>query len=290
MGIIKNLLTAKVSGNVGSMNFRKRGSQIVAAGRSYTNKSKGNGATLAQRTHRCKLAGMVNFFRLISNVERKAWQGKPENTSDFNMFVKYNLSASPWLIAKDAAKAGICSIGDWQVSMGSLTPINTRNSDTKCFFDLGLPESITATSTIAQLSAAIVAADKGFQYGDQLTFVTISSKSTSVGDFEFPKFTTIVVEVTLSSSNSSKVSDLLAPFGDSVILSNGGFKVDDSNKAGFAIHSRQSPSGLLTSTQSIMMGNDMQSVWEVFEDEEYIKYALDSYGYQEDVLLTPNVD
>ena len=78
MARLKNLISSKLSGNVGAMNFRVRRGETVVAERVYSNASKGEGATESQRVHRSRLANIVNFYRVIAKAQKKAWEAKEQ--------------------------------------------------------------------------------------------------------------------------------------------------------------------------------------------------------------------
>lgn len=290
MGLLKNLLTAKVSGNVGSMNFRKRGSQTVVAGRSYSNSSKGNGASYAQRLHRCKLANLVNLFRAIRPAQIKAWQGKPENTSDFNMLVKYNLAGSGIVLSKQRALAGAFGVEPYQVSYGSLDPVNVTLVNAKPGFEFGFSTTLAETTKVSEFSAAMVAANAGFAMGDQITMVFLNYSEGAVGDYEYYKPVAHIFEITLSSSDNTTLGTIFGTYTSYLEFNNGSIGATDTGVAVFAIHTRKSASGLLSSTQYCIVGEDALEInEETYKSADAIADAVASYGCQGEVFLDPNV-
>ena len=157
MGKLKNIISTRISGNVGAMNFRQRAGEVVVAERVYTNKSKGDGATESQRTHRSRLANIVNFYRVILELEKKAWANKQGGQSDFNMFAKYNLANSPIFLTKQEAALGAAVIAPYKVSMGALEPLACSYDGNvfKTGVALGAAFAI-ANASIGSLADAIV--------------------------------------------------------------------------------------------------------------------------------------
>lgn len=289
MGVIKSLLTAKVSGNVGSMNFRKRGSQIVAAGRSYTNRSKGFGASYAQRLHRCKLANYVNFFRAIRPAQIKAWQGKPENVSDFNMLVKYNLADSEFYLTKDLAQKGAFACAGCKVSMGTLAPVPEKRVDAKAGFNFGIELTLATTTKVSALSAAIVAGLSGFLMGDQITmcFIDYTDMSSPRQGVENP--VVHIFEITLSADDDTTLGSIFESVSSKIEYNEGTIGWKSAGALCFGIHTRKSSSGLLSSTQYVYGGDDATTICNELSTPEAIAAAVASYGCQEDVFLSPNV-
>lgn len=290
MGILKNIVNAKISGNVGSMNFRRRGSKVVVAERSYANSSKGNGASYKQRLHRIRIANVSNVFRSIAAIEARAWQFKGENQSDANMFFAKNLANSPVFLTAEQAKNGAAVIAPYVVSEGTL-PSLSQSFDTDTFHTgIKVPAGwIVGQNTIGALSMAIIANNEGVQNGDKFTFAKIEQTTSVINGKTFPMLNVTYFELTLDTNSVMSVDSLpnyaLMNFAVSedneIICNNGG-------DAAFAIHSRLLSSKLYTSTQMVSM-NPVQTIFEDFTSEAQKARAMDSYGYKPDVLLTPDM-
>lgn len=289
MGILKNLVNAKVSGNVGSMNFRKRGSQTVVAERSYSNSSKGAGASSLQRTHRSRLANIVNFFRVIAAIEARAWQNKPANTSDFNMLSKFNLAASPIFLTKQEAQARACVIAPYEVSRGSL-PALTQVFDTAGFC-LGVKVGDAfnfAQNTIGALSEVIIANNAEWRNGDKLSLALLNHQYVEVAGLQVPKANVMYIELTLDVADQKSLTSIpgwaLAAFA---VDTDGMMCSAFACAAAFAIHSRKVNGILETSAQSIIMKDMNDAIYVQYTSDAQKQLAMNSYGYQGDVLLTP---
>lgn len=290
MGILKNIVNAKISGNVGSMNFRRRGSKVVVAERSYANSSKGYGASYKQRLHRIRIANVSNVFRSIAAIEARAWQFKGENQSDANMFFAKNLANSPVFLTAEQAKNGAAVIAPYVVSEGTL-PSLAQSFDADTFHTgIKVPAGwIVGQNTIGALSMAIIANNEGVQNGDKFTFAKIKQTTSVINGKTFPMLNVTYFELTLDANSVMSVASLpnyaLMNFavseGGEIICNNGG-------DAAFAIHSRLLASKLYTSTQMVSM-NPVQTIFEDFTSEAQKARAMDSYGYKPDVLLTPDM-
>lgn len=289
MGILKNLVNAKVSGNVGSMNFRKRGSQTVVAERSYSNSSKGAGASMLQRAHRSRLANIVNFFRVIQAIEARAWQNKPENNSDFNMFSKYNLAASPIFLTKQEQLARACVIAPYEVSRGSLLALTQSFNEGKFITGVKLEAGFDLSqNTLGALSQMVLANNVDWRNGDKLSIALLLHNIVEVAGIAAPKSAVTYVEITLDvESNESIMSLPNMALAQPTINADGMLCCGYTCNAAFAIHSRKVNGVLETSSQFIVMAAVADALYARYSSKAQQDLAMASYGYQGDVLLTP---
>lgn len=289
MGKLKNIISTRISGNVGAMNFRQRAGEVVVAERVYTNKSKGDGATESQRTHRSRLANIVNFYRVILELEKKAWANKQGGQSDFNMFAKYNLANSPIFLTKQEAALGAAVIAPYKVSMGALEPLACSYDGNvfKTGVALGAAFAI-ANATIGSLADAIVANNTDFKYGDKLSIAILSGVNRTLTEATIPVINVKYVELTLNAGDATLLANVpnftavgCAKAADNTLVVNNG------STAGVAIHSREVNSALLASEQFIVLNAGIYPAYRTYSSEAQKQRAMASYGYQPDVLLTP---
>lgn len=287
MGKLRNIVSAKISGNVGSMSFRDRGADVVVAERSYTNSSKGTGATEKQRIHRSRLANIVNFFRGIKAIESRAWEGKDRYVSDFNRFTSLNLASSPIFLTKQEAALGACIIAPYGVSRGSLAPCGGHYDDTAFVTDIVLASSFSpAEATVADLAKQIVDNNPGWAYNDKLSCCFMRQINRTLSGATIPQVEVIYFELTLDAESTTRLDELIN--WDSIQPDNGGhLQFLDGGDAAFAIHSREVAGALFTSEQDVVMRFPANAVYTKYSSEAQMQAAMDSYGYKEDVLLNP---
>ena len=289
MGILKNLINAKVSGNVGSMNFRKRGNQVVVAERSYANSSKGGGATYKQRMHRVRMANVSSVFKKIAAIEARAWQNKGANMSDANMFFKSNLATSPIFLTAAEAKNSSAVIAPYVVSEGNLPSLVQSFKSDGFHTGVMLPAGwIVGQNTIGALSSAIIENNADFKNGDKLTFARIGQVVSNVNGQSIPDIEVTYFELTLDVESVAAVASLAnyELFAFAVTEENE-LICKNMRDAGFVIHSRLVSAKLFTSSQmcSMKAGN---VTYTNYSSEKQKTAAMDSYGYKPDVLLTPD--
>lgn len=289
MGKITNLINAKVSGNVGAMSFRRRGADTVVAERAYTNSSKGNGATEAQRAHRCKLANIVNFYRVINKIEARAWEGKKPYVSDFNMLSSLNLAGSPIYFTKQESELNASVLAPYIVSRGSLEPL--QQAIVEGSFNSGVtvaPGVDLQTSTVGLVSQAILAENADWRADDKLSVALLMQSQRTVSGVIVPIVVCYYFELTLDVNSEVLFKDI-PNFGTVVPA------LDDERHlvfnlgcdGAFAIHSRQSSGYLETSEQRVIMADPQDSTYLRYGSQAQKEKAMASYGYKGEVLLTP---
>lgn len=292
MGKFTNIVSAQITGNVGSMNFRRKDGEIVAAQRATTNSSKGDGASYAQRLHRVRIANIANIYRAIALIEKRGWENKGANQSDFNMFSKFNLAASPVFLTKQEAELGAAIIAPYAVSRGSLSPTNGRYTGGTIFnFGLSIGEGAIDWDTISipDFSARIIENNKGWEYGDKLSACVCHQITRTVSGVTVPQVEVVYLEITLDANSEQLVSDMgnwdamqLDAANDHTL------QFLDGGDAAFVIHSRETSGHLLTSEQDMVLLNEFSELFVKYTSPAQQEAAMQSYGYKDAVLLDPN--
>lgn len=292
MGKFTNIVSAQITGNVGSMNFRRKDGEIVAAQRATTNSSKGDGASYAQRLHRVRIANIANLYRAIALIEKRGWENKGANQSDFNMFSKFNLAYSPVFLTKQEAELGAAVVAPYAVSRGSLSPTNGRYTGGTIFnFGLSIGEGDIDWDTISipDFSARIIENNKGWEYGDKLSACVCHQITRTVSGVTVPQVEVVYLEITLDANSTQLVSDMgnwdamqLDAANDHTL------QFLDGGDAAFVIHSRETTGHLLTSEQDMVLLNTFSEIFVKYTSPAQQEAAMQSYGYKDAVLLDPN--
>lgn len=136
-----------------------------------------NPRTEAQVYQRGKFQDAVGFYkRAMANFFKLAYEDKKPNETDYNAFMRYNVSKarvySKQMIS--AASPGIPFMGEWIMSAGSLSaPKVTADGNGNIKFDVTLAAPYSATSTMGQLFEGLIKDHPTVQNGDILTIVRI---------------------------------------------------------------------------------------------------------------------
>lgn len=292
MGKFTNIVSAQITGNVGSMNFRRKDGEIVAAQRAETNSSKGDGASYAQRLHRIRIANIANVYRAIALIEKRGWENKGANQSDFNMFAKFNLANSPVFLTKQEAALGAAVCAPYAVSRGSLAPTNGRYTGGTIFnFGINIGDDAIDwdSMTIPEFSRRVIENNPGWQYGDKLSACVCHQITRTVSGVEVPQVEVTYLEITLDADSSQLVSDMgnwdamqLDAANDHTL------QFLDGGDAAFVIHSRETAGKLLTSEQNMILLNEYSELYRKYTGDAQRDAAMASYGYKDAVLLDPN--
>lgn len=292
MGKFTNIVSAQITGNVGSMNFRRKDGEIIAAQRATTNSSKGDGASYAQRLHRIRIANIANIYRAIALIEKRGWENKGANQSDFNMFSKYNLANSPVFLTKQEAELGAAVVAPYAVSRGSLVPIECKYVEETVFqfgLKLGSAEIDWDTMSIPDFSARIIENNQGWQYGDKLSACVCHQITRTISGITIPQVEVIYLEITLDADSTQLLTDMgnwdalqIDADNDHVL------RFLDGGDAAFVIHSRETGGHLLTSEQDMILQNKFSELYRTYTSDAQRDAAMQSYGYKDAVLLDPN--
>lgn len=290
MGKLKNIVSATISGNVGSMTFRRRGADTVVAIRTYENRSRGEGATEEQRLHRSRMANVVSFYRAVKPIQARAWEDKRGYTTDYNAFFSSNLASSPILLTKQEVSFRACVIAPYIVSRGSLQTLAQRYAAGSLLLGVVCDPALDfSTATVGEVSASIIALNAGWIDGDKLTICCISQSRALRNGLYIPTVRPHFLNFTLNTSSMSLISALPGAnelaFGHNA---DGELCCGQAFDCGFAIHSRELDGGLLTSGQQVVFRSFQNEVYLQYTSQAQLEAAMQSYGYQKDVLLTPH--
>lgn len=272
MAKINNLLMRKSQGKLaGATLYTTEGVTIMRE----VNEHPKNPRTDAQMLQRCKLGNLVNFYQALQPYWKKAFEKKEKLNSDYNRFVQLNLANSPVYLTKKQVADNVVVPANYIISLGSIQTLGAVSlSDGDATFTLATGLSVTSSTTVAQFSAALVAADARYQLGDQITLIGVSNADNS----------NFLVEVTLSSSDSRQLSAVL---GSNLSITTSGFTHEyGPNVFGGAIVVSRMIAGKLNVSNATMVSN-VATAGTAYTSDEAKANAIKSYGGQGKVFLTP---
>ena len=294
MAVIRNTASALARGRIGNTTYYVANGQQVAR-QSKNNSNSGDQASRSesQQVRRVKWSNLVNFYKACMFWMPKAFETKKRNQSDYNRFMQVNIGSTSVALTKDMAANGCAVLESFVVSQGSLQPIEfvAGPAGIGQYTDIVLSAAITAQTTIAALSADIIANNPEWRNGDNLAMVLFRNVLDSRG---YPYVSTLYYEFTLDTSNTN----LFKSTGDgshfeSVTLSNEEYLgcVESEQSAGgifgiVYIHTRKEGGQLLTSSQSIYQDNEV--ILEQFSSQAALDAAIASYGVNAEVPLDPS--
>ena len=168
-----------------------------------------------QAFQRFQMANLLSNYRLYSGKLAEAFENKGAGLSDANMYVSVNWGYQPVYMTRQMRLQGCCVLADNMFSTGSLDPIGyALNDDGKLVSDLDLGFEISATTTVAQLSTALMQRSDGWEEGDQLTCFIGTQYLGSDG---LPRATMKAHRVVISLEDNSKLWDVVSADGFSTV-------------------------------------------------------------------------
>ena len=223
---------------------------------------------------RLQMANLLANYRLYSGKLAEAFENKNPGAHDANMFVSANWGHGPVYLTRQMRIQGACVLADDLFSIGSIEPIGyALNGEGKLVTNLNLGIEITATTTVAQFSGALMTATDNWREGDQMTFFVGTQY---VGVDEMPRANMRAQKVVLSLDDQTKLWDVVTSEGFSTVdgyLATG-MVLDEMGCAW--VHSRNENSGnTKVSTQRLVVVSEVLPQYQTYAA---MKAAADSYG------------
>ena len=262
-----NIILGYLRGSIGDITFfRAKGQQLSRA----RNRAPANPRTVLQMDQRAKMACAVKFYTQVgTNFFKYAFEGKKDNESYFNAFVKNNILLGGY-IGKQASRVyDFPALGAWQISSGTLPEITAPfpQSVNGVVFSVGTVSG-TPLTTISDLSKALIGSDSSrWREGDILTclcycatnYATLPTIYTDQGNRAY----TAVWQIRLSTSNKETLPSIEFPLLDMSFdcqLDTNGLSFIGSSGSEYTnnlycfglIHSRNTANGLRVSSSTLV--------------------------------------
>lgn len=296
-----NIILGYLRGSIGDITFfRAKGQQLSRA----RNRAPANPRTVAQMDQRAKMACAVKFYTQVgTNFFKYAFEGKKDQESYFNAFVKNNILLGGY-IGKQASRVyDFPALGAWQISSGTLPEITAPfpQDVNGVAFSVGAVNS-TPVTTVSGLTSALIASDSNrWREGDILTclcycatnYANLPTIYTDQGN----RSLTSVWQIRLSTSNKDMLPSLDFPllgisFGCQ--LYSYGLQFETSSDSEYTnnlycfglIHSRNTANGLRVSRSTLVapQSPDLLSVVSLPSGSYYNAVIADWQATDEAVL------
>ncbi|KAA6322384.1 hypothetical protein EZS27_028065 [termite gut metagenome] len=151
-----------------------------------------NPRTEKQQAQRVQLTNLVTTYQTLSSFIRGAYSSKPKNLSDYNMFIKENLSSrvKVYLDKTEASRKG-CIVAPYNISEGKLPSIETVVQGDVLRTSLRAPRSfqITDETTAEEVSLALLQANPQLQKEDQISILHLVQHAPSSSEGGVPYMT-----------------------------------------------------------------------------------------------------
>lgn len=285
MGVIRNAANQKIRGRVGATSYYvSEGRQIARQALNNSNYGATAKRTPAQQSNRVKWANLVNFYKACRSWMPKAFETKKAGQSDYNKLMQVNLPYTRIYLTRNQAAVGACVADGNIISQGSLPSVELQPVGS--FYKTNIYTgnlTISATTTVAQFTAALVDNNININEGMQISFVSVLQVIDSLG---IPRLNVAFYEVTLSSTNNNPLRDYL-PELCSVITENCLACQFPQPLGAFTYVVSDTRNGkLLVSTQQLTAYNS--AVIGAYSSAAQLAAAIESYKVDEGVILDPS--
>lgn len=270
-----------------------------------------NPRSSGQVVQRGKFADAVGFYkRAMTNFFRMAFEDKRANETDFNAFMRHNVSRA-YVYSRQMVTGGqgaLPYIGKWLLSFGSLYNLTIVSEASGLNVTGWIPEGDRNTATMGNMFASWIA-DGMVQEGDILTVVRILSSADGAGSDEYtdealgllPGFTytgTLPEHMTplwsvdqyiIKSDATGLIKEqrwitLPADGNASINFSDMGVASVDSARAAAAIITRKTANGLLCSTTPLVWNKKAEDMMTQMASDAWIEGQRKAWSSQNVIL------
>ncbi len=288
-----NGVATQLSGKVGELIFTqtKNGTVVYEA----PVRKKTPRRSEQQMSTRTQWANLGATYMMFDGTLKRGFESLPTNMSVYNAFVQANLGVVKVYITKTMRLNGGCVLAPYQITRGSLASIAMSLTSAGSAQGAGILVSnlalgsleISASTTVAEFSQAIIANNAGWQVGDQLTFFLgkqILDPVTSI-----PRATLTPYKVVMDVVDETPLWNIVSADGFTSV--SGYLGMDAVLLAGAAawVHSRETGTGgLRVSTQFFYVEN---AALASYQTSAALIASANSYGgiNTSEVYLQPSV-
>lgn len=285
MAIIRNAANTLMKGRVGQTTYYiSKGQQVARQSRNDSNYGETARRTELQQNRRVLWSNLVQFYKISARWMPKAFESKRSGQTDYNKFMAVNVPSSRIPLTKSQAEAGACIVDGFLVSQGSLPSIETSPYGSGWKSNLLIGNlTIAATTTVADLTTALLANNANIRAGMQLSFASYQQNVDPLGT---PRVNCRLYEITLSESDTSLAWDHIPELGLSSVDGCIG-TASEVPVGGFAwIISELANGALKVSTQLLVVNNSV--LIGQYTTTAQLNAAAQSYGIDTEVILNPS--
>lgn len=284
MAILKNVVMRGASQRLGGIVLYTRSGETIAR---ELAPSVSNPRTRVQMQQRVKLANVVAMYKANKFWMPGAFEDKAEKETDYNAFVRFNLTDSRVALTKDAAAAGAGVVAPYKITSGSLGEIELEGSQTGVRTNLYTGNLIiTSATTVGQLSAALISNNNGITKGMQLSLIVNLQRQNEVTTR--PYIVVRAYEIVIDETSTKLVSEFV-PQGlletldleGRPLFFNGSSMGDGA--AAFILSKTEGGKTAVSTQELRFYGN--QSIYSIYTSAIAVESAIRSYGSNETRFL-----
>ena len=264
----------KISGKVGQLLYRQTRTGTVIS--ELPVKPAIPRRSARQMDRRTQWGNLAAIYKQFDSMLRRGFEELPTHMSVYNAFIQANLGVVKVYITKRMKLNGGAILAPYQITRGSLPSISmAKNSNNKQVSSVALGSlSITATTTVAQFSQAVIDNNASFVEGDQLTF--FHGKQSVDAMTRTPRASIKGYKVVLNTADDTPLWNIVEKIGFSVADNCLATSEEITNGAAVWVHSREGVDGTLkVSTQFFYVEN---SALATYQSNSAILASVNSYG------------
>ncbi|KAA6308861.1 hypothetical protein EZS27_039547, partial [termite gut metagenome] len=132
-----------------------------------------NPRTAAQMRQRSRISNVVSAYNILAPFVRESYETRLPGLTAYNMFVKNNLKTAEVFLDKREAMLRACVVSAFNVSLGTLAPVETAAAGSRLITSLCLPADfeISGTTTLGEVSVGLLACNASLRCGDKLSIL-----------------------------------------------------------------------------------------------------------------------
>lgn len=292
MGKVRNASNTLRTGRIGENTWYIRdGEQIVRQRLNNSNYGEGARRTEPQQERRAKWGNLVNFFKVIAEFERSAYEGKARGVTDYNMFMKMNANTTPIYLTRQQCEAGVSIPAPYVISKGKLPPIGyssvyeeeqlTSRVEVNWNYAAGM---VGSDVTVAGFTAAFMTVNTGYQLGDAIGFLVIVGEEDESGNLR-PE--AVYRELVLSTTDNTTLDSMGIEFeyAGGTLYFNPFTRLGMQKYEVGIIHTRKVEGQLLVSSQALVPV--VEDLVPKYSSAAAKTAAIASYGVDGSVIIAP---
>ena len=275
-----NVAVVQQSGKVGTVRYYQKGGETYV--RTAHNSVVTNPRSDKQMVQRLQFASRAALWSAMKGNLKNGFTNKLGRQSDFNAFMQLNQGEGVYFTKKQMQKLAQV-IFPIQITDGRLESIIAEKVDGRIKSNIALGSLVLgADTTVHQFAQAVVANNDGFEYGDEIAFVSILQ---TVNGENIPKIKGNFYRIVLTKGDDRLVHGMVTADGFQTISGYLGTNADMPAGCFAYVHTRRD-SSLMVSAQTLV--NNNETIIGTYSSDEQYALAAESYEKGEDLFLDPN--
>ena len=284
MAVIKNVVMRGASKQMGGVVFYTRSGETIAR---ELAPAVSNPRTRPQMENRVKLGNVVGVYRANRAWMPGAFEDKQEKETDYNAFVRMNISNNAVALTKQHIAEGAAVAAPYRITSGSIQSVEYYRNQTGLITNLYTGALVmTIATTIGQLSQALIQNNNNISQGMQLSLVVNIQRRNE--NTQLPFIVTRVYEIVLNNESQELVNEYIPIEIFKTMETDGnplmfeGATLGD-GAAAFILSKTEAGRTRVSSQTMALFGS--QTTYSIYTSAAAVRAAIESYGETVDNFL-----